>query len=212
DPRPLYAGRCQFYSSGFVYDSYQTDQVTSCYSYTSKCELTVKSNTCYCCDLYVCGGLGKSGSYYEYVGVSSCQDVLHLYRLLWSSTILNIIGLFLGIVTAAVLGGFKDMVSAPHLTFNSAPPPQILYNPAQQILTYTGFCPSVPAMPTYTSYPLPLQSPSSFPTSSSTDVSLAEETQPPPQSSLNYRLPSNAPPLAASIYYLPGDKPPPYAP
>lgn len=52
----------------------------------------------------------QSASYYEFVGVSSCQDVVHLYRLLWSSTVLNIIGLFLGIITAAILGAFKDMV------------------------------------------------------------------------------------------------------
>lgn len=52
----------------------------------------------------------QSASYYEFLGVSSCQDVLHLYRLLWSSTVLNIIGLFLGIITAAILGAFKDMV------------------------------------------------------------------------------------------------------
>lgn len=45
------------------------------------------------------------------MGVSGCQDVLHLYRLLWASTVLNVLGLFLGIVTAAVLGAFKDMVS-----------------------------------------------------------------------------------------------------
>lgn len=53
-----------------------------------------------------------SPTYYEFVGVSGCQDVLHLYRLLWASTVLNVLGLFLGIVTAAVLGAFKDMVSS----------------------------------------------------------------------------------------------------
>lgn len=52
-----------------------------------------------------------SPTYYEFVGVRGCQDVLHLYRLLWASTVLNVLGLFLGIVTAAVLGAFKDMVS-----------------------------------------------------------------------------------------------------
>lgn len=51
-----------------------------------------------------------TGGYYEYIDVSSCQDIIHLYHLLWSATILNIVGLFLGIITAAVLGGFKDMV------------------------------------------------------------------------------------------------------
>lgn len=51
------------------------------------------------------------GGYHEYTDVKSCQDVVHLYHLLWSATILNIVALFLGIITAAVLGGFKDMVS-----------------------------------------------------------------------------------------------------
>ncbi len=50
------------------------------------------------------------GGYHEYTDVNSCQDVVHLYHLLWSATILNIVALFLGIITAAVLGGFKDMV------------------------------------------------------------------------------------------------------
>lgn len=52
-------------------------------------------------------------TYYEFVGVSSCQDALHLYRLLWASTMLNVLGVLLGIVTAAVLGAFKDAVSVP---------------------------------------------------------------------------------------------------
>lgn len=52
-----------------------------------------------------------SPTYYEFVGVSGCQDVLHLYRLLWASAVLNVLGVLLGIVTAAVLGAFKDMVS-----------------------------------------------------------------------------------------------------
>lgn len=52
-----------------------------------------------------------TGGYCEYIDVSSCQDIIHL-----STTCsglppsLNIVGLFLGIITAAVLGGFKDMV------------------------------------------------------------------------------------------------------
>ena len=52
------------------------------------------------------------GGYHEYTEVKSCQDVVYLYHLLWSATIFNIIALFLGIITAAVLGGFKDMVRA----------------------------------------------------------------------------------------------------
>lgn len=57
------------------------------------------------------------GGYHEYTDVKSCQDVVHLYHLLWSATILNIVALFLGIITAAVLGGFKDMVGL----FNDLP-------------------------------------------------------------------------------------------
>lgn len=49
--------------------------------------------------------------YYEFTGVSGCGDVMHLYRLLWASVVLNVIGLFLGIVTAAILGAYKVMVS-----------------------------------------------------------------------------------------------------
>ncbi|XP_068950165.1 transmembrane protein 255B isoform X4 [Petaurus breviceps papuanus] len=164
EPRPLNTGRCQFYSSGvgFLYDVYQTE--VTCHSLTSKCQLKVKSNTCYCCDLYNCENTEHSTSYYEFIGVSGCQDVVHLYRLLWTSTVLNIIGLFLGIITAAVLGAFKDM----------------------------------PA--------------SNFPASSSTDISLSDDTQPPSQSSSTYGLPPNAPPLYTPTYFLPGEKPPPYAP
>nr|XP_048712174.1 transmembrane protein 255B isoform X11 [Caretta caretta]XP_048712184.1 transmembrane protein 255B isoform X11 [Caretta caretta]XP_048712193.1 transmembrane protein 255B isoform X11 [Caretta caretta] len=213
DPRPLYTRRCQFYSSGigFLYDAYQTE--VTCYTLNSKCQLRVKSNTCYCCDLYNCENSEQSTSYYEFLGVNSCQDVVHLYRLLWASTVLNIIGLFLGIVTAAILGAFKDM-QAPlsQIAFSSAPPPQILYNPAQQILTYASFCPSAAAIPAYPSYPLPFQPASHFPASSSTDISLSDDTQPPSQSSSNYGLPPNAPPLYTPTYFLPEEKPPPYAP
>ncbi|XP_048712086.2 transmembrane protein 255B isoform X2 [Caretta caretta] len=212
DPRPLYTRRCQFYSSGigFLYDAYQTE--VTCYTLNSKCQLRVKSNTCYCCDLYNCENSEQSTSYYEFLGVNSCQDVVHLYRLLWASTVLNIIGLFLGIVTAAILGAFKDMAPLSQIAFSSAPPPQILYNPAQQILTYASFCPSAAAIPAYPSYPLPFQPASHFPTSSSTDISLSDDTQPPSQSSSNYGLPPNAPPLYTPTYFLPEEKPPPYAP
>ncbi|NXT74551.1 T255B protein, partial [Zapornia atra] len=212
EPRPLYNKRCQFYSSGigFLYDAYQTE--VTCYTLNNKCQLKVKSNTCYCCDLYNCENSEQSSSYYEFLGVSSCQDVVHLYRLLWSSTVLNIIGLFLGIITAAILGAFKDMVPLSQIAFSAAPPPQILYNPAQQILTYAGFCPSAATISTYPSYPLPLQPASNFPGTSSTDISLSEETQPPSQSSSSYGLPPNAPTLYTPTYFLPGEKPPPYAP
>ncbi|KAI2656860.1 Transmembrane protein 255A [Labeo rohita] len=143
DLRPLYAGRCEYYSSGTAFD---LDVHCNTASRVS-CPLRVKSNTCYCCDLYNCGkehplmGLQTfhlyvsyffyellaithfsprrlsrvelRGGYHEYTEVRSCQDVVHLYHLLWSATILNIVALFLGIITAAVLGGFKDMYVLP---------------------------------------------------------------------------------------------------
>ncbi|XP_071064220.1 transmembrane protein 255B [Dasypus novemcinctus] len=117
DLRPLSTGRCQFYSRGIGYlsDVYQTE--VTCHSSNGKCQLKVRSNTCYCCDLYNCDSTEHSPSYYEFVGVSSCQDVIHLYRLLWSSTVFNVLGLFLGIVTAAVLGTFKEDME--EISFNS---------------------------------------------------------------------------------------------
>ncbi|XP_039734742.1 transmembrane protein 255B isoform X1 [Pteropus medius] len=212
EPRPLTTGRCQFYTSGvgYLHDVYQTE--VTCHFLNSKCQLKVKSNTCYCCDLYNCQSTEYSPTYYEFVGVSGCKDVLHLYRLLWASTVLNALGLFLGIVTAAVLGAFKDMVPLSQLAYRPSAPPQILYNPAQQILAYTGFCPAPATLPTCSSYPLPLQPSSSFPASSSTDLSLSEDAQPPSQSSSGSGLPPNAPPLYVPAPFLPGEKPPPYAP
>lgn len=53
---------------------------------------------------------GYHGHYFEFTGVSSCWDVIHLYRLLWSDVVLNVLGVFLGIITAAILGAFKDLV------------------------------------------------------------------------------------------------------
>uniref|UniRef100_A0A3Q2QUT2 Transmembrane protein 255A n=1 Tax=Fundulus heteroclitus TaxID=8078 RepID=A0A3Q2QUT2_FUNHE len=98
------------------------DPQVPCQTARSSCNLRVKSNTCYCCDLYNCGSRGEvMGGYHEYTDVKSCQDVVHLYYLLWSATIMNIVALFLGIITAAVLGGFKDMV-ASHLWPTMIPP------------------------------------------------------------------------------------------
>ncbi|KAF5911400.1 hypothetical protein HPG69_003622 [Diceros bicornis minor] len=157
EPRPLSTGRCQFYSSGlgYLHDIYQTE--VTCHSLNSKCQLKVRSNTCYCCDLYDCRGSEHPPTYYEFVGVSGCQDVLHLYRLLWASAVLNVLGLFLGIVTAAVLGAFKDMVPLPQVVTGPSAPPEILYGPAQQILAYASFCPAPSTLPACSSYPLPLQ-------------------------------------------------------
>ncbi|KAM8977447.1 transmembrane protein 255B [Pelodytes ibericus] len=211
EPRPLYTGRCQFYSSGsgLAYDTHQTE--VKCYNQNLGCQLRVKTHTCYCCDLYNCENPDQVISFYEFVGVSSCQDVVHLYRLLWSSTVLNIVGLFLGIITAAVLGAFKDMVPLPQLNLNS-PPPQILYNPAQQILTYTGFCSSTAALPSYASYPLPLQPSGSYPVASTADISLLDDLQHPFQYNARNGVASNAVSQDTPTNLLPGEKPPPYAP
>nr|XP_020145881.1 transmembrane protein 255B [Microcebus murinus] len=197
--RPLTAGRCQFYSSGvgYVYDVYQTE--VTCHSWNSRCQLKVRSNTCYCCDLYTCESAEPSPTYYEFVGVRSCQDVVHLYRLLWASAALNVLGLLLGIVTAAILGAFKDVVPLSRLALGPSAPPQILYSPAQQVLAYAGFCRPPATVPTCSSYPLPLQPCGSF---------LCEDAPPPapPASS------SGPPPRYAPASFLPGEKPPPYAP
>nr|XP_014430649.2 transmembrane protein 255B [Pelodiscus sinensis] len=152
DPRPLHSRRCQFYSSGigFLYDAYQTE--VTCNTLNNKCPLRIKSNTCYCCDLYNCENSEQSTSYYEFLGVNNCQDVVHLYRLLWASTVLNIIGLFLGIVTAAILGGFKDMPashfpasSSTDISFSDDTQP-----PSQSSSSY-GLPPNAPPLytPTY---------------------------------------------------------------
>ncbi|XP_041587335.1 transmembrane protein 255B [Vulpes lagopus] len=157
EPRPLTAGRCQFFASevGYVHDTYQTE--VTCHSSNGQCQLKVRSSTCYCCDLYNCQSTEHPPAYYEFVGVHRCQDVLHLYWLLWASALLNVLGVLLGIVTAAVLGAFKDMVPLSQLAYGPSALPQILYNPAQHILAYTGFCPSPVTLPTCSSYPLPLQ-------------------------------------------------------
>lgn len=73
------------------------------------------NHTCFV--IYVAINLSSSSSteyhkqYYEFTGVNSCWDVVHLHRLLWASVVLNVISLFLGIITAAILGAYKDMVS-----------------------------------------------------------------------------------------------------
>lgn len=212
EPRPLSTGRCQFYSSGtgYLYDVYQTE--VTCYSLSGRCQLRVRSNTCYCCDLYACGSSESSPAYYEFVGVRSCQDVIHLYRLLWVSTVLNVLGLCLGIITAAVLGAFKDMVPLSQMAYGPSPPPQILYNPAQQILAYTGLCPPSMTVPTCSSYPLPLQPSSALSASSSADLSRPEDTESPSQCNSSHGPSPNAPSLCTPTYFLPGEKPPPYAP
>lgn len=120
------------------------------------------------------------GGYHEYTDVKSCQDVVHLYHLLWSATILNIVALFLGIITAAVLGGFKDMVGGfkpgvlkPFVGFDvlvcapqipsaatesssdaeaiAAPVPSEIHPPSAP---YNAYYNAAPCLPPYTTYDL----------------------------------------------------------
>ncbi|XP_010373130.1 transmembrane protein 255B isoform X2 [Rhinopithecus roxellana] len=191
---------------------FAAQHIVTCHSLDGQCQLKVRSNTCYCCDLYACGSAESSPAYYEFVGVRGCQDVLHLYRLLWASAVLNVLGLFLGILTAAVLGAFKDMVPLSQLAYGPAVPPQTVYNPAQQILACAGFRPTPEPIPTCSSYPLPLQPCSRFPVAPASALALSEDLQSPSPSSSGSGLPGQAPPCYIPTYFPPGEKPPPYAP
>ncbi|KAK1875137.1 Transmembrane protein 255B [Dissostichus eleginoides] len=119
DTRPLQEDMCDFYASeaAYAYDNYYTE--VTCRSFDKACKLKLRSNTCYCCYLYNCASTEFHNQYYEFTGVNSCWDVIHLQRLLWTAVVLNVFCLFLGIITAAVLGAYKDMQkptpqTAPH--------------------------------------------------------------------------------------------------
>ncbi|XP_030007802.1 transmembrane protein 255B isoform X3 [Sphaeramia orbicularis] len=116
DMRPLRAGRCQFYSSGsnYIYENFYMS--VSCWSLEESCNLTVRSGTCYCCDLYNCANGGYLSNYYEFVGVQSCEEVFTLYILIWSLTGLNLVVFFMGILTTAVLGSIKNIRSSSPVT------------------------------------------------------------------------------------------------
>ncbi|XP_017553817.1 transmembrane protein 255A isoform X2 [Pygocentrus nattereri] len=198
DLRPLYAGRCEYFSSAT-----SSDQDVQCQTPRVSCKLRVKSNTCYCCDLYNCGNrVELRGGYHEYTDVQSCQDVVHLYHLLWSATILNIIALFLGIITAAVLGGFKDMVPAV-APDTCEPDPLAIPGPPETLApsTSNSFYNTAPCLPPYTAYDL---QGSMFPDSSV----LSDDSQ----SGASHMWPSMIPPRYSPPYYPPDDKPPPYSP
>uniref|UniRef100_A0AAY4CDN9 Transmembrane protein 255B n=1 Tax=Denticeps clupeoides TaxID=299321 RepID=A0AAY4CDN9_9TELE len=155
DWRPLMEGRCSYFvsGSGYGYDNYYTE--VTCQSYNSNCNVRMKSNTCYCCDLYNCERPDYHEHYYQFTGVAGCWDVIHLHRLLWSCVVLNIIGLFLGIINAALLGAFKDLVQSD---INQNPAvPQVPLSPSPHMLSYSGFCPSGQTLPAYPNYPLPMQ-------------------------------------------------------
>ncbi|XP_036950197.1 transmembrane protein 255B isoform X5 [Acanthopagrus latus] len=236
DTRPLVEDMCDFYASGsgYMYDSYYTE--VTCRSFDKACKLKLRSNTCYCCYLYNCEGTEYHTQYYEFTGVSSCWDVIHLHRLLWASVALNVLGMFLGIIAAAILGAYKDMQKpTPQMAPSPTPPPHILYNPNQHMLSYAGFCPSGQALPAYPNYPIPMQHNGSYqpPTTPqlipeggpASSTCLSEEnqnqqpsqqapTQPQPQGGTQepggYMLTPNAPVLYGSSY-SPFEKPPPYA-
>ncbi|XP_054867807.1 transmembrane protein 255B isoform X2 [Amphiprion ocellaris] len=108
DIRPLKEERCQYYSSGssYIYENFYTS--VSCWSPKESCTMTVRSGTCYCCDLYDCANGGYLSNYYEFVGVQSCEEVFVLYVLIWILASLNLVAFFAGILTTAVLGSIKD--------------------------------------------------------------------------------------------------------
>lgn len=150
-----------------------------------------------------------SGGYYEYIDVSSCQDIIHLYHLLWSATILNIVGLFLGIITAAILGGFKDMTpSLPTLncTVENAHP-TVSYYSRPQVTSYNTYYHSTPHLPPYSAYDF--QHSSVFPASTPSGLSDDPQSVSP---SPSYMWSSNAPPRYSPPYFPPFEKPPPYTP
>uniref|UniRef100_A0A3Q3GPU7 Transmembrane protein 255B-like n=1 Tax=Labrus bergylta TaxID=56723 RepID=A0A3Q3GPU7_9LABR len=109
DMRPLTAGRCQYYSSGggYIYENFYTS--VSCWNLKDSCTMTVRSGTCYCCDLYNCANGGYLSNFYEFVGVESCEEVFTLYILIWTLAGLNLLAFFTGILTTAVLGSIKGM-------------------------------------------------------------------------------------------------------
>uniref|UniRef100_A0A674IMY9 Transmembrane protein 255A n=1 Tax=Terrapene triunguis TaxID=2587831 RepID=A0A674IMY9_9SAUR len=211
DLRPLYAGRCQYYSKSTTPPEVSADLAASLSNRRrGPCTPKIKTNTCFCCDLYNCGNRVEiSGGYYEYIDVSSCQDIIHLYHLLWSATILNIVGLFLGIITAAILGGFKDMTpSLPTLncTVENAHP-SVSYYSRPQVTSYNTYYHSTPHLPPYSAYDF--QHSSVFPTSTPSGLS----DDPPSMSpSPSYMWSSNAPPRYSPPYFPPFEKPPPYTP
>ncbi|XP_046890640.1 transmembrane protein 255A isoform X2 [Hypomesus transpacificus] len=223
DLRPLNAGRCDYHSSETSSELDVPCQTSSRVS----CNLRVKSKTCYCCDLYNCGKdhpfmvpqnkdvlkkfrktsmiwnrVELMGGYHEYTEVRSCEDVVHLYHLLWSATILNIVALFLGIITAAVLGGFKDMIPVPDSCEPEAIPAPVRPEDSNPSTSLTSYYNTAPCLPPYTAYDL--QGSAMFPDSSG----LSDDSQ----SGASHMWPTMIPPRYSPPYYPPDEKPPPYSP
>ncbi|XP_074216083.1 transmembrane protein 255A isoform X3 [Camelus bactrianus] len=152
DLKPLYANRCHYVPKT---SQKEAEEVNCPHLSRGFCTPRIRGNTCFCCDLYNCGNRVEiTGGYYEYIDVSSCQDIIHLYHLLWSATILNIVGLFLGIITAAVLGGFKDMnptLPALNCSVENAHP-TVSYYARPQVTSYNTYYHSPPHLPPYSAY------------------------------------------------------------
>uniref|UniRef100_A0A671DSI0 Transmembrane protein 255A n=1 Tax=Rhinolophus ferrumequinum TaxID=59479 RepID=A0A671DSI0_RHIFE len=152
DLKPLYANRCHYVPKT---SQKEAEEVNCPHLSREFCTPRIRGNTCFCCDLYNCGNRVEiTGGYYEYIDVSSCQDIIHLYHLLWSATILNIIGLFLGIITAAVLGGFKDMnptLPALNCSVENAHS-TVSYYARPQVASYNTYYHGHPHLPPYSAY------------------------------------------------------------
>ncbi|KAJ0056397.1 hypothetical protein NL108_006886, partial [Boleophthalmus pectinirostris] len=211
DIRPLEEDMCDYYGSvsGYAYDNYYTE--VTCRASNKACKLKLESHTCYCCYLYNCerSELDYHSQYYRFTGVSSCWDVIHLHRLLWASVVLNVVTMFLGIINAALLGAYKDLQKpSRNIPPSPVPPPHIVYNPNQHILTYASFCPPQ-ALPAYPNYPIPIQVSHPLgqphPTGHPHSQGSTQETG-------GYPTP-NAPnaPMLYGEAYGPFEKPPPYA-
>uniref|UniRef100_A0A3Q2Y7X4 Transmembrane protein 255A n=1 Tax=Hippocampus comes TaxID=109280 RepID=A0A3Q2Y7X4_HIPCM len=190
DLRPLYAGRCDYHSS----ESASERDVPCQTSSRTSCNLRVRTNTCYCCDLYNCGSrVEVVGGYHEYTDVKSCDDVVHLHHLLWSATILNIVALFLGIITAAVLGSFKDMAITASIASEA---------PSRTNSNVNSYRNAAPCLPPYTAYDA--QGSYMFADSSG----LSDDSQ----SGASHLWPTMVPPRYSPPHDHPDDKPPPYSP
>ncbi|XP_067851836.1 transmembrane protein 255B [Heptranchias perlo] len=148
DLRPLRVGRCQHYTSGqnYIYENYLA--TVPCQSLTESCSLKVRSNTCYCCDLYDCANGGYLNNYYEFVGVKSCQEVHFVYIMIWLVSVLNVSAFLLGIVTTAILGSFKNMESliGPDVSIQLFNIQNSRHKSKEQIETQPTLSPSAPLL------------------------------------------------------------------
>ncbi|XP_059928326.1 transmembrane protein 255B [Gadus macrocephalus] len=206
DIQPLLDGSCDFYSStlGYGYDTYYT-QIQCPSQQGTGCKLKVRHNSCYCC--YKCDSY--LDQYHIFEGVNSCWDVVHLHRLLWTSVCLNILAVSLGVITAALLGAYKDLPKPSlHVAPSPAPLPHFLYNPTQHMMTY-------PMQP-YLTQPV-MHTPQYHPEGQHHASDQSRVPHPPTQPNQEegghpdlYTLTPDAPVLYAAAY-TPFVKPPPYA-